>query len=143
MRIPYSAARAFECWFARRADPPELPAGTRGELPLVMNTSTHKAIKHRKREAAVHNPNSVEGLRGHPIGERVLARQAELEEEMMKTEEGSAEYIAIDTALATLEQYLSADLDHLSQGTAHDLNNWLERNKYLGMSAETRARRAH
>ena len=103
-----------------------------------MNTSTHKAIKQR-----IHNPNSVEGLRGHPLGERVLARQAELEGEMMKTEEGTAEYIAIDTALATLEQYLSADLDHLSQATAHDLNNWLERNKYLGMSAETRARRAH
>ena len=143
MRIPYSAARAFECGFARRADTPEATPGMRGELPTVMNTSTHKAIKHRKRDAVIHNPNSVEGLRGHPLGERVLARQAELEDEMMKTEDGTAEYIAIDTALASLEQYLTADLDHLSQATAHDLNNWLERNKYLGMSAATRARRAH
>ncbi|HET9988169.1 MAG TPA: hypothetical protein VFQ65_06610 [Kofleriaceae bacterium] len=110
-----------------------------------MNTSTHKVIKQRKARvpSVIHNENSVEGLRGHPLGERVLARQAELETEIAKIDEGSAEFVAIDTALATLEQYLGADMDHLSSATAHELNNWLERNKYLGMSAETRARRTH
>jgi len=106
-----------------------------------MNTSTHKAPKNRK--GIIHNENSVEALRGHPMGERVLARQAELEAELAKIDEGSAEYVAIDTALATLEQYLGADMEHLSRATSHDLSNWLERNKYIGVSAEARARRAH
>ncbi len=82
----------------------------------------------------VHISSSVDVLRGHPIGERVLARQAELEEEMASIEAGSPRYIAIDTALATLAQYLSADLEHLSQVTTNDLNTWLERNKYLGLT---------
>jgi hypothetical protein len=76
------------------------------------------------------------------LGERVLARQAELEDRLMELGEGCAEYMAIDTALATLDQYLGADLDHLSPATAHCLNHWLERNKYLGRSAAPRARRA-
>lgn len=79
------------------------------------------------------NQNSVEALRGHQLGERVLARQAELEAAIEELDEGTPDYIAIDTALATLEQFLSADLERLSDATAHDLNNWLERNKYLGM----------
>ncbi len=80
------------------------------------------------------NGNSVDVLRGHPLGERVLARQAQLEEEVANLDAGSAEYIAISTALATLEQYLGADLENLSDVTARDLNNWLERNKYLALS---------
>ena len=84
---------------------------------------------------ALHTASSVDVLRGHPMGERVLARQAELEEELARIEVGSVEFIALDTALATLAQYMSADLDHLSQVTANDLNTWLERTKYLGMTA--------
>lgn len=72
------------------------------------------------------------------LGERVLARQAELEDRLMELESGTAEYMAIDTALATLDQYLGADLDHLSPATAHHLNGWLERNKYLGRSARSK-----
>ncbi|MEO6775496.1 MAG: hypothetical protein ABI467_21215 [Kofleriaceae bacterium] len=112
-----------------------------------MNTSTTKPTKSTKsvraRRGVIHNENSVEGLRGHPLGERVLARQAELEDEIAKLDEGSVEFIAIDTALATLEQYLGANLDHLSSVTSNDLNNWLERNKYLGMSADKRTRSEH
>ena len=130
---------------AHRAPALEIARGTNDELPIDMNTATHKVIKQRKPRVpnVIHNPNSVEVLRGHPLGERVLARQAELEDEFAKIDEGTAEYVAIDTALASLDQYLGADMNHLSSGTAHDLNNWLERTKYLGMSAETRARRAH
>ena len=97
----------------------------------------------KRQPKAVHNENSVEALRGHPLGERVLARQAELEGEVEKLDEGSTEYIAIDTALATIEQLLGADMNHLSDATAHDLNNWLERNKYLGLTNEAKAKRVH
>ena len=99
--------------------------GTENEIAPVMLTETVRAI---------HTSSSVDVLRGHPMGERILARQAELEEEMASIEVGSAEYVAIDTALATLAQYLGADLNHLSQVTTIDLNTWLERNKYLGMT---------
>jgi hypothetical protein len=70
----------------------------------------------------------------------VLTRQAELESEVEKLDAGTPEFVAIDTALATLQQYLGADLEHLSHATARDLNNWLERNKYLGLTNEAKAR---
>jgi hypothetical protein len=76
------------------------------------------------------------------LGERVLARQAELEDRLMELGEGSAEAMAIETALATLDQFLGANLNDLSPGTAHTLSIWLERNKYLGRSATPRRRRA-
>ncbi|CAN5149399.1 hypothetical protein BH11MYX1_BH11MYX1_51960 [soil metagenome] len=82
----------------------------------------------------IHNANSVDVLRGHPLGERVLARQAELEQARDGLHEGSVELTAIDTALSTLDQFLSADFDHLTDVTARDLTNWLERNKYLALT---------
>lgn len=119
------------------------PGGTDGELSQPMLHQSTRKPTAKKRQRVIHNVNSVEALRGHPLGERVLARQAELEGEIEKLDEGSPEYIAIDTALSTVEGFLGADLNHLSDATAHDLNNWLERNKYIGLSAETKAKRAH
>ena len=110
------------------ASPPhEFARGTTGALPIDM----------------LNHENSVEALRGHPLGARVLARQAELEDEVEKLDEGTTEYVAIDSALATLEGFLGADMNHLSDGTARDLNNWLERNKYLGLTNGAKVRHAH
>jgi len=92
--------------------------------------NTQKAIKTKP----IHNENSVEGMRGSPLAERVLARQAELVAVMDTLEEGTPEYMAIDTALATLAQFTGGDLDNPSDVVGHDLNDWLERNKYLGLS---------
>src|SRR3977135_3368935 len=120
----------------------EIARGTTGALPdPMLNHSTHKpaATTAKRQPKRIHNENSVQALRGHPLGERVLARQAELEGEVEKLDEGTPEYIAIDTALATVEGYLGADMNHLSAATGRDLNNWLERNKYIGLSAEKRA----
>jgi len=83
-----------------------------------------------------------ETLIGHPLGERVLARQAELEAAMEQLDEGTAEYVGIDTALATLAQHLEVDLNNLDSVAAHTLNHWLERNKYLGLTNEAKAKRA-
>jgi hypothetical protein len=124
----------------------EFTRGTTGAVPIdMLNHSTHKpaAKKTKRQPKTVHNENSVELLRGHPLGERILARQAELEGAVGKLDEGTPEYIAIDTALATLEQYLGADMNHLSDGTARDLNNWLERNKYLGLTNGAKVKHAH
>jgi len=125
-----------------RARSPDFGSGTVGEVvSFMLHPSTHKTNKRQPKP--IHNDNSVSVLRGHPLGERVLARQAELETEMEKLDEGSAEFIAIDTALATLQQYLGADMEHLSDVTAHDLNNWIERNKYIGLTIAAKAKRAH
>ena len=90
----------------------------------------------------IHNENSVQTLIGHPIGERVLARQAELEAAMEQLDEGTAEYVGIDTALATLAQHLQVDLNNLDSAAAHALNHWLERNKYLGLTNAAKAQHA-
>ena len=124
-----------------RARPLDFGNGMVGEVvTFMLHPSTPKTNKRQPKP--IHNDNSVSALRGHPLGERVLARQAELEAEMEKLEEGSAEFIAIDTALATLQQYLGADMEHLSDVTAHDLNNWLERNKYIGLTIAAKISRA-
>jgi hypothetical protein len=128
------------------APPHEFTRGTTGAVAIdMLNHSTHKpaAKKTKRQPKTVHNENSVELLRGHPLGERILARQAELEGAVEKLDEGTPEYIGIDTALATLEQYLGADMNHLSDGTARDLNNWLERNKYLGLTNGAKVKHAH
>ncbi|MEO8845047.1 MAG: hypothetical protein ABI591_22345 [Kofleriaceae bacterium] len=108
---------------------------------MLNHPTTTKKIKRQPK--TVHNANSIEALRGHPLGERVLVRQAELEGAIEKLDEGTPEYIAIDSSLATLEQFLGANMNQLSDATAHDLNNWLERNKYLGLTNEAKAKRAH
>lgn len=124
------------------APPHEIAGGTTGALRFAM--IDHSTAKTKKRgPKTIHNVNSVEALRGHPLGERVLARQAELEGAVEKLDEGSPEYTAIDTSLATLEQFLGADMNQLSDATAHDLTNWLERTKYLGLENEAKATRAH
>lgn len=107
----------------------------------MVNHSSEKKAKRTPK--AIQSVNSVEALRGHPLGERVLARQAELESEIEKLDEGTAEYVAIDSSLATLEQFLSADMSHLTDATANDLNNWLERTKYLGLTNQAKAESAH
>jgi hypothetical protein len=114
--------------------------GTRGELPeRMLHNSIQKSPAKKRQPKIARNTNSVEALRGHPLGERVLVRQAELEDELEKLDEGSVDYIAIDTALSTIDGFLGADMDHLSDATAHDLNTWLERNKFIGLSAVKRA----
>jgi hypothetical protein len=105
----------------------------------MLHHSTHKSTAKKRQPKIARNANSVEALRGHPLGERVLARQAELEGELEKLDEGSPEFMAIDTALSTVDGFLGADMNHLSDATARDLNNWLERNKYIGLSAGKRA----
>lgn len=89
------------------------------------------------------NANTTETLRGHPLAERVLARQAELEAALMRlSPDDTVEIAAIETALATLASLLTGDVTHPTDVVAHDLNNWLERNRYLGMSTRRiRARR--
>jgi hypothetical protein len=81
------------------------------------------------------NPNTTEMLRGHPLAERVLARQAELEDALAHLgPDDSVEIATIETALATLASLLTGDVTHPTDVVARDLNTWLQRNRYLGLS---------
>lgn len=77
--------------------------------------------------------NSTDATRGHPLGERVLARKDELETALANCgpHDDSSLRLDLETALATVYQLITGDLAHPSQAVAQDLNLWLERNKYL------------
>ena len=86
--------------------------------------------------------NSVDSTRGQPLAARVLARKDELEDALAELGPcDSVERMAIETALATVYQLITGDLAHPSEVVARNLNQWLERNKYLGQDV-TRRRQA-
>lgn len=81
--------------------------------------------------------NSTDQTRGQPLGSRVQARKGELERAL--AELGPRDGVVrteIELAIATVNSLTTGDMDHPSEVVAAQLNNWLERNKYLAMSAE-------
>ena len=76
--------------------------------------------------------NTTDATRGQPLAARVLARKAELEDELADC--GRHETLrrtALETALAGIYSLITGDLAHPADVIAHALNNWLERNKHL------------
>ena len=94
---------------------------------------SRKSFWHGTQAASHPDMNTTEALRGHPLAERVLARQAELEAALGRLSPHDVAVVAIETALATLASLVTGDLAHPSDVVAHDLNNWLERTRYLGL----------
>lgn len=92
----------------------------------------------------LNSPNPLENLshREHSLAERVLARKAQLEQALQRTSGKDAkepketvERMAIESALAAVDSLLTGDIEHPSDVVAHDLVNWLERTKNLGLVA--------
>lgn len=76
--------------------------------------------------------NTTDATRGQPLAARVLARKAELEDELADC--GPHEVlrrIALETALAGVYALITGDLAHPPAVIARALSNWLERNKHL------------
>ena len=87
--------------------------------------------------------NSVDSTRGQPLAARVLARKDELEDALVEVGPyDTVERAAIETALATVYQLITGDLAHPSEVVARHLNQWLERNKYLGQDVTRRKQAA-
>jgi hypothetical protein len=87
--------------------------------------------------------NSTDATRGQPLAVRVLQRKDELEDALAELgAHDDIERMAIETALATVYQLMTGDLAHLSDVVARDLNQWLERNKYLAQDITRRQRAA-
>lgn len=87
--------------------------------------------------------NSTDATRGQPLAARVLARKDELEDALAELgPHDVVERQAIETALATVYFLMTGDLAHPSDVVARDLNQWLERNKYLGQDITRRQRAA-
>ena len=80
--------------------------------------------------------NSTDATVGQPIVDRVLARKAELETALAAVETTTGHLQAeITLALSTVEALLSGDLKNVPSVVAADMNNWLERNKHVAVSA--------
>jgi len=87
--------------------------------------------------------NSTDATRGQPLAVRVLQRKDELEDALAELgSHDDIERMAIETALATVYQLMTGDLAHPSAVVARDLNQWLERNKYLAQDITRRQRAA-
>jgi len=82
--------------------------------------------------------NSVEEMRGQPLSARVQARRTELEQALVDL--GPEETLVrreIEQALATAASLSTGDLSHPPEPVAAQLSQWLERNKNLGLVAQT------
>ena len=87
--------------------------------------------------------NSTDATRGQPLAVRVLQRKDELEDALAELGgHDDIERMAIETALATVYALMTGDLAHPSAVVARDLNQWLERNKYLAQDITRRQRAA-
>ena len=76
--------------------------------------------------------NTTDATRGQPLAARVLARKAELEDELADCGPHEAlRRTALETALAGVYSLITGDLAHPPDVIARALNNWLERNKHL------------
>jgi hypothetical protein len=83
-----------------------------------------------------------ESLHGNPLAERVMARKSELEGALAGMDETeTVERVAIETAIATADSLLTGDIEHPADVVAHDLANWLERNKNIGLTVSSPAKK--
>jgi hypothetical protein len=84
--------------------------------------------------------NSVDATAGQPIVARVKARKAELEAlRDGLPEDDRATRGDISLALATINDLLTGDLEHVPSVVVADMNRWLEQNKHLAERVETGA----
>jgi hypothetical protein len=76
--------------------------------------------------------NTTDATRGQPLAARVLARKAELEDELADCRPHEVlRRTALHTALTTVYALITGDLAHPPDVIARALNSWLERNKHL------------
>jgi hypothetical protein len=94
----------------------------------MLNQSTDKSKKTKTRES----------LHGNPLAERVMARKSELEAALAgMPETENIERVAIESAIATADSLMTGDIENPADVVAHDLANWLERNKNIGLTVPT------
>ncbi len=79
-----------------------------------------------------HHENSTDATRGAPLVQRAQARRAELAALLDKLPEHAVrERTDIGTAITTVDDLLTGDLEHVSNMTSQGLSKWLESNKHL------------
>jgi hypothetical protein len=89
-------------------------------------------------EAAPRHVNSVDATSGQPIVARVMNRKGELEAllDALPVEDLTTQG-DIYLALATINDLLTGDLEHVPPVVAAQMNRWLERNKHLAERPST------
>ena len=86
--------------------------------------------KHAKVPVPVEN--TTDATRGQPLATRARMRRAELEEVLrLLSDDRLLMRTDLEMALAEVDQWLAADVEHVSYVTAGELSRWLERTKHL------------
>lgn len=96
----------------------------------------HRLDEAHRLHKTEHNSNTVESLRGQPLGERVLARRAELLRALDRTRP-SETFLrrTLHQVLSFIEGMLGCNVERPSRMAGHELSNWLERTRYLALTA--------
>jgi hypothetical protein len=80
--------------------------------------------------------NSTDETQGQPLAERVEARVTELEEALSDLAPGDTKARTdIEMSLVVAGSLMTGDNSHPSEVVASQLNDWLERNKHLAITA--------
>ena len=81
---------------------------------------------------------STDKTRGLPLAERVETRMAELQQALNEADPGDERARGdIELALATAKSLTTGDVSHPSDVVGSQMNEWLERNKHIGIKAST------
>jgi hypothetical protein len=68
----------------------------------------------------------------HPtLIDRVLTLKAEIEADLEELPPGDRGRLPLENALSQVEGLIAGDPEHVPSVVAHDLNIWLEANKYI------------
>ena len=79
---------------------------------------------------------STDKTRGLPLRERMERRVAELEQALVDVDPADdRSRHDIELALATAKSLTTGDVSHPSDSVGSQLNDWLERNKHIGIKA--------
>jgi len=81
---------------------------------------------------------STDKTRGRPLAERVEVRVAELQQALTDADPADDRIRGdIELALATATSLTTGDVSHPSDAVGAQMNDWLERNKHIGIKAST------
>ena len=97
----------------------------------------HAKTTHAKKPSTPqHVENSTDATRGEPLAVRAQQRKAELAIALEKTPaDRLRERSDIEIAMASVDELLTGDPDHLTDATAAELSRWLEHTKHLAETA--------
>lgn len=107
------------------------PIATPVLVPPINTTTT---MPRKVESAGKKVENSTDATQGEPLAVRANKRKAELVALLEKTPPSEAALRSdIERALSAIATLMTGDVEHLSDATGREINNWLEGSKYLAL----------